>query len=776
MPTSPVPNNLPKLTQPLYGRQSEFQQAWELLQNHRVVTFTGPAGVGRSFLALHLAQAHLQDFPGGVYFVRLRTEPIALNAIVRAVGAEDNPQKTLVESVCARLSGGASLLVLDGATLAHQMTEFIPSLLEGAPEMRILVTADELLYLPGEQIVVVPPLALPQPDPHARSETMLEYLQRIPAVSMFVQLAQAANPAFRLEPEQSNQVVALCNLVGGLPLGLQLAAAQCSRMPLEQILAGLQAARQAKPQGSEAQVMTDVLDWSVGLLDEAARNLLFDLSVFNGNFSPQAVPPICAVKAASQADLQPHLAALRSHALLREEPSGNPSEGRYYLPAAVQIYALEHLRLSGRAEALHNQHALYYVQWAEQAEAGLKGPEQPQCLNLFEMEYTNLCAAIQWATQPAQAELAVRLAGTLTLFWIIRSYFREALACLDPVLELAHSASDQTSAKAFNGAGVMASGLGNYESARLYFHQALARARIGKDQVMTARVLNNLGIVAGERAEYSQASHFFAEALEIQQAIGDQWGACNVQMNLGIVENHRGEHALARQHFEQCLEFARQAGVQNLIALNLDNLGEALINLGELELARSRFEESLRLARELENQETISHALGGLGKSAFFQGNLDEALGYIQEALAVLNNIGYQTGLAGALHWQGEIYCAQGKQAEAAEALIASLKRGSALGLRKEVCQTLVCLARLALLCQGPERAARLLGAAEHLRQEIELTFGLPEQELRQHTQEEASSQLGEAAWRAAWEEGLELTLKQAVALGLQPAASTDAG
>jgi predicted ATPase/transcriptional regulator with XRE-family HTH domain len=751
----------------LVGREREVAAVCALLRRAegRLVTISGPGGVGKTRLAQGVAAALAADFSGvaWVELAPLRDPALAPGAVAHALGVPEGGERSATDALIAAIGERDLLLVLDNCEHVLPAMPAIGLLLAACPRLVVLATSRARLRLRGEREFPLGPLALPAVA--GADSVPLAGLAGVAAVRLFVERAQAVQPEFAFTEDNASAVAAICRRLDGLPLALELAAAWAKMLPPAALLTRLEErlpllAGGARDLPPRQRTMGDAIAWSHELLSPAEQRLFRRLAVFDGGFG------LDAAEAVAGADGGPALvddvAALLDHSLLQriEGPGGEP---RFRMLETIREYGLERLAASGEGDPVRDAHAAYCLHLAESAEVGMQGTEQVRWLDRLEADHDNLRAALCWLPARGQVEEALRLAGAVWFFRWIRGYHAESRAQYETLLSLP-AASERTvaRAKALNGLGVTALSLGDRDLAVASHEEALAIGRMRGDETVEAFSLACLAAAVGDRARHDALA---SESLALSRKRGDRWG---IQMALGLLAFgalQRNDTSRAENLYGESLAIERGLGVRWPTALTLDSLGWLALECGDDRRARALFEEALTLMDEIGDRRDRPDALAGLGRALLRQGDLAGAVSRYEESLVLAREIGEQQGVALALFWLGHARWKQGDLDAAEPLLRQALERYDAMELLANVAACLEALAIVAAARDETERAARLFGASVGLQQRIGAPIPRPDRF------ETAAEFIPESPLdRAACDAGRALSREQAVAEALAPA------
>jgi predicted ATPase/Tfp pilus assembly protein PilF len=776
-------HNLPAQRVRLIGRERERGAITALLRRDdvRLVTLTGPGGTGKTRLSQQVTADLCDEFADGAVFVELAPigDPaLVVSTIAQALDVKESGAQPLAGSLKVYLRDKHMLLVLDNFEQIVAAAPLVSELLAAAPRLKMLVTSRVPLHLDEEHEYQAPPLALPD----LKTLPPLDQLIQYPAVTLFMERAQAVKPDFQITGENAQAVAAICARLDGLPLAIELAAARSKLLPPRALLARLDRRLSVLTGGAREltvrqQTLRGAIAWSYDLLDEAERTLFRRLAVFVGDCTLEAMEAICGAMGDRRVALPDVVASLIDKSLLRRQPeetgeiAGQP---RFTMLETIREYAREQMAASGEAEALRKAHAEYYLALVERLEPQLMGPEQAACMDLLELDHDQLRAALAWSRERARgAELGLRLATALWWFWGQRGYLSEGRGWLESTLAAAQALPrtrtlDALRAKALYRAGVLAWYQSDHERAIALCEESLQIAQALGDGQGIAWALHNLGRVAYLQGDYPRAVPLLEQSLAGFREAGDNWGIPWSLDVLGQAAVARGDYGQAERLWTESLELRQSIGDVQGIPWPLNNLGEVAAARGEYARARTLFEESLALFREQGVTRPIQWVLDNLGQVALAEGDYGRATSLFEESLATFRELGEKEGAAHALAHLGEAALSQDDQVGAAPLLEESLELFRDVGARHGISRALQQMARAAYLKGDNMRAARLFGVVSVLREAMGAPFRPVVRKQYESTVAATRAQLDEASFTSAWAQGRAMSLEQAIAYALR--------
>ncbi|MCU0490327.1 MAG: tetratricopeptide repeat protein [Chloroflexaceae bacterium] len=777
-PAAPRTHNLPAQLTSFIGRERECATVIELVTTQRLVTLTGTGGNGKTRLALHVAEQLVGRYPAGVWLVELSalSDPALVpQALASVLEVREAPGSDMLTTLVDSLQEKHLLLLLDNCEhLVETCAQLVAHLLSACPRLHLLATSREALRVRGEHPWRVPGLALPD----AQAAPPVEALGAYEAVRLFVERAQVQQPSFTLTAHNGRWVAEICQRLDGIPLAIELAAARVGLLTIEQLAARLDHMLGLLTHGERTraprhQTLRATLDWSYSLLNQDEQQLFARLAVFAGGWTLEAAEAVTASGTVAANGVLDLLAHLVDKSLVSIEMTGTGGV-RYYLLETIRAYGQMQLETKGELAVIARQHAHYYLTLAEQAEHGMKGPDQQEWLERLEQEFSNLRTALRWSLATGETELGLRLAASLARFWLIRGYFAEGGGWFETLLaQDIDNIPTSLRSQALKLAGTLHGSQGDNQRATALFEEGLALARQQNDWQTVASLLNNLGVLALLQDNYQHAVTLLEEALSLNRTLGNLHSIITTLGNLGGVALAQGDWQRATTWTEEGLPLARRVGNTHFIANFILNLGEAATAQGNSKRALQLLEESLMLAREIKSPATTADVLRSLAFALICTGEHERPAKLIEESLTIRQQLHDQRGTAESLNALALVADLQGDDERAATQYRESLLICSQINYKTLGVLCLKGLAHLAQQQGQPERAAHLWGAAESLHE----TIGQPRTPVAYALYDDSMAQghvaCSDPPLAAAWAAGRAMSFKQAVAFALGEATPT---
>ncbi len=833
-------NNLPNPLASFVGRAREIAAICTLLRHNgvRLLTLTGPGGVGKTRLAIRVAETLEPAFADGVAFVSLApvaNPELVAPTVAQTLGIREAGSGLVIERLKSSLQVRHLLLVLDNFEHLAGAAPLVAELLATCPGLQVLVTSRALLRVSGEQVFLVPPLLLP--DAHAPAHRVAE----AEAVQLFVDRARAVAPAFALTKENAPAIAAVCARLDGLPLAIELAAARTQLLSPATLLSRLATRLPLltggpRDQPARLQTMRDAIAWSYDLLDEPEQRLFRRLAVFVGGFTLEAAEAVAGglesgteglgrfrhpIPVASDTfSVRAGVAALVTQSLVcwlnlpNDELSTNaPRAG---MLETVREFALERLEACGEAEVVRARHAAHFLALAETVEAERIGSSPVRVEHRLGPERDNFRAALRWLRVQGDIERGLQLASALWPLWLEHGDLSEGRTQLAAVLALPDAAAHRKAwAKATWVAGALAQALGDpdqavtlserahavcrelgddrgaaaalytlgldamvrgiYGRAEGYLAESLALFRATGDARAGSWALRHLGSVAYRHGDLARAEAYATEGLALVQATGSRLDMARLLHTLGIAVAHRGDLGRAIRLWEESLVHYQAVGDRWGVADALASLGDAARQQGDLLQAATLLEESLALLRDIGDPEGTALVLGRIGWVARANGDLPEAERRFEEGLAIARAHDEQAGSIWTLLGKGTVMLERGEIRGAAALLLESLRLAWKLEDQVSIAAALERCAHLAAASDQRVRAVRLLASAGAIREVM--GHSLLPADAAEHWRLAAELRvvLGGERFMAAWAEGRLMTSGEARSEAAQVATASRA-
>jgi non-specific serine/threonine protein kinase len=748
----------------------------------------------------------IEQFKKGVWLVELAplADPaLVVQAVATTFQVREAAGRTLLDLLVDYLGPKSLLLMLDNCEhLVTACAQLAGALLRSCPNLKILATSRAALGVAGEVTYHVPPLSRPDP----KRVQSLEQLRQFEAVQLFVERSVSSQPQFALTDANGRAVADICHRLDGIPLAIELAAARVKVLTVDQIATRLQDRFRLLTGGSGTglphhQTLQATIDWSYGLLSEEERVLLRRLSAFAGGFILEAAEAVCAGGTVEPEDVLDLLTSLVDKSLV--VAGGLNGDVRHLLLETIRQYSLEKLAESTEVPAVRGLHMAWYLDLAERAEPELLGPDQAAWLDRLETEHDNFRAALEWTASGARdAEARLRLAGALHRFWLTRGHLTEGRNWLESAIEEPGGTASPARVKALYAGGVLAFDQADYARADTLLEESLALSRPGSDKVPIARALTYLALIHRHRGDYPRAVLLLEESVALCRAAGHKWDLAQALRSLALAVRRMGDYDRATALLEESLPLWREAGDKSGLAKSLLSLGVVARLQGNLPRARTLLEESLALNRDLGHKSELAEALLSLGTVVknegdyaratslyeeclvlsremglrllvaavlvnlanvrHYLGDDDRASALAEEAKAQLSALGAKQQLAICLWTLGNVAFARGEGEQAITLYRESLRLHRTLGDTGGIAECLEALACVAAAAKQATPAARLLGAAEALREAIRMPVSLSDRPAYDHCRVAIQDLLPQEAFAAAWARGRKASLEEA--------------
>ena len=632
--TKEVSSNIPVPLTSFIGRQKELKEIAKLLSSSRLLTLTGPGGVGKTRLAIQTAHDSIKKFKDGVFWVGLvglSDANLIPQEIAQSINVREVSNEPLMNTLKDYLKLKDLLLILDNCEhLIEASAQYAEQLLAGCAKLKILATSRERLGLFNETTWPVPSLPLPEIQRTPSPKELGEYA----SVALFAERAHAINSDFLLTAQNATSIAQICQRLDGIPLAIELAAARIKVLSVDEIASHLTDRFSLLTSGSRTalprqQTLRATIDWSYDLLTEPERILFRRLAVFAGSFTLEGIEEVCSQEM-NRRDLLDLLGRLVDKSLVLVDVASSKTETRYRLLETIREYARQKMDEAGETTELWNRHLAYFVGLAEEAEKNTFGADSVRYHQRLDQELDDVRTAMKWSIQAHQATMAYHLAAALFLFWYNRSPLGgEWLGQLNKALSLPEGL-ERTSAR--------------------------------------AKALNAMGFFYWADAIPVNPRRELAEALSIGRELGDQVIIARSLCNLGLIEGMEGRYMEARSLFEQSLELFRGLGFHNTEYIwPLTFLGDADFNLNDLEGALRHYGESISALREIKDRNFLAYVVRRMGQLKWYQGEYEKAALFCRESLTFNQELGDERGVIASISAFAGLATAQGRLAPAVQ-------------------------------------------------------------------------------------------------------------
>jgi len=769
------PNNLPVQVTSFIGRERELAAIDRRLATARLLTLTGPGGAGKTRLALHAAADVLETFSNGAWLAELApiSDPAQVPAgVAAALRVREQSGERSLDTLIEALRSRRLLLILDNCEhVIDACARLAEAILRASSTVTIIATSREALNIPGETLVPVPSLELPEPGATLTPDQLAGY----EAIRLFIERASAVIPGFAITEENADDVLRICRRLDGIPLALELAAARLRSLTVAEVAQRLDdrfrllvgGGRTAMPR---QQTLRALIDWSYELLTEPERTVLRRLSVFVGPWVLDAAEAVCADGDIRRDEVLDHVAHLVDKSLLEAREAGRTT--RYRMLDSVREYAREKLLDAGEALAIRRRHFDHFlavaerVTWDPQARSSSAGDPR------IDRDYDDVIAALRWIQQePDAAESELRLAAAMLGPASFagrtaepRRVIEHALARGDPY---AHSL---VRARGLLAAAALAGMQGDFDAAGRRAHESVEMLRALGERRELAMALMTLGRSIG-RADAEAARAAGAESRALFEALGERWGLGMANFLEGDGALERGDYAAARVRLTESVDHFRATGDQDMSSSGLLGLGRIACVEGDPSRGRALAEEALELRRHERSPSKwrIAIALNSLAEILRCAGRPADARPYVEEALPMYREIDDDAGVAWSLHNLAHLALAAGDHGRARAEFNESLSVRARSGSGAELAASLAGLAAVAVREGRLEEAARLHGAAADLLARGHLVLAPADEEIRAGDLETLRSRLGRR-FDALIEEGRAVDARALIAEIVAPA------
>lgn len=737
------PNNLPVQLTSFVGRVHELGEVKRSLDTTHLLTLTGPGGTGKTRLSLQVAAEVLEAFGDGAWLVELAplSDPgLLTQTVAAALGVREQPGRPISDVLTDYLHAKNLLLILDNCEhLIDACAQLADRLLRTCPHLRILTSSRESLGIAGETSYRVP--SLPVPD--WRQANAYQVILESDCVRLFVDRAVAAQNRFRLTEKNAGAIAQICARLDGIPLAIELAAARVKVFTPEQIAARLDDRFRLLTGGSRTalprqQTLRALIDWSYDMLPEAEQVLLRRLSVFSGGWTFEAAEGVCE----GDDEVLDSLSHLVDKSLVAADEQDQ--DVRYRLLETIRQYARDKLLESGESAPLRDRHLNFFLKFAEEGELKLASAEGFDWMRRLESEHDNLRSALEWGLDK-QPDLALRMSGALMFFWNQKGFASEGRGWLEAALarvealpaaegEMARSRL-AARGKALTGMSMELTAMGDMTGARRYAEEGARIQRELGDRARLAQALFIGSMAARGLNDPVAALASGRESVALLRALGDKWGLASVLGSFAtVVASAEHDFVTARTYLEESVRLFDEIGAKQASGAPLFGLGLTAYLQGDYEAARAAYQKSFNICIEYGIRHRANMARSGLADVAWQQRKYQESLRLYREAIKEWQQMGNPGAIGRCLECIAFVFVNQTRTEPQAD--------------------------RSAQF----RRAARILGAAQALREQV--NSPMTPYERTEYDREVASLRevLDETSLASAWTEGRSMTMGQAIA------------
>jgi predicted ATPase/class 3 adenylate cyclase len=591
--TLDVPTNLPLTLTSFVGREGELVELGSLLDRARLVTLVGPGGTGKTRLALEAAARRVQHHRDGVFFVDLssiRDPDLVPFSVAKVLGAKELPGRPALDTVTAHLADRRSLLLLDNFEQVVGAAHAVSEVLRAAPNVQVVATSRIRLGLAGEQEYPVPPLRVPAANDDLRRLAANE------AVALFTERARAVRPAFELTEANGSAVAEICARLDGLPLAIELAAAQLRVLSPHELLARLEhrlPLRTGAGNVPERQrTLRDTIEWSYELLDARQRALFARLAVFAGGATLTAIEAVCNPEVDLGVDTLDAVTSLVDHSLVRRDDEAQGS--RFAMLDTIREYAAERLAGDDDIGETERQHAEFFVAMAQEWGPHVRSSQAPTATAILERDYDNIRAAVAWAHRADRADIGLRAAAPMWMFWVEHGPVHDGRRAVDALLSLRSAAPrDSIRRAALEALGSLSYWEGDYGPSEQAYGEALQLSReLGEARGM-AEAFKNLAYVAGATGDPERALSLAEAARTAAREAGDVALAAEAAGLVGLSLSREGDHEGALAATQEALEGFEAEGISYWANQMRSRLGSIYLRMEDLDRAEALLRTSL---------------------------------------------------------------------------------------------------------------------------------------------------------------------------------------
>jgi predicted ATPase/AraC-like DNA-binding protein len=803
-------NNLPFALTEFVGREGEIEKINNLLDCVRLVTLTGSGGIGKTRLAVQVASMRLYKYSDGVFFIPLSTATNAdsiMENIAKSLNIPEVKGQHIYDTLKGSLYGKKCLIILDNFEHVINAASIVSKLLISTSGLTILVTSREPLRISGEHLFCVPPLEFVNFGEKAAIEKLIQQ----PAVTLFLLRAKAVKPDFKITKKNAKEIIELCAYLEGIPLAIELAAANIEQISVHKMLHQSQNRLMWLNNGAcdleyRQRTLKDTIEWGYNLLNEAQKKLFRRLSVFTGKFDLKSAQAVTNCKNDIENLFETMVSLLSKSFLTKVTEIADESEDRFNMLETIREYAGELLSISGEENYIKDCYSNYYLSLAIEADFNMNGQERQRWLSELEFSHSNIINALRYLQITNSLQKEIKLTGAMGYFWEVRGYWNEGISILESLVQrYGSSIESKDYVKVYEWLGRLTHLQGNPEKSISIFRKSLSLAReigdsMGEAAIQyklslavsmlgnleeeeklangslniyyqigykpgIAEVLQHLSLLYYRKGDYVKAEEYSNESLKICRQLKDKWGIARALWRLGFVARGKGVFDEAAKMINEYLTYCEELDDKEGIANALISIAELSRSQSEYDIAENYYMKALNLSYELGYKAITARVLKDIGEINRYRGDFNKAMELYKESLALSEEIGSSGDIAWLYRNIAELELKTGNFLKAEELYIKGL---NVFCDSKEntIMFVFLVLGGLAGVCaklEKPDRAARLFGAADRLFNVVgNLTS---KDDISEYTTRltELQNIMDEGEFHKAWREGSRMSMEMAI-------------
>jgi predicted ATPase/class 3 adenylate cyclase len=626
-----TPNNLPTQLTSFVGREDAVTEAKRLLAGTRLLTLTGPGGIGKTRLSLQIAAEVVQSFPDGVYFVQLsavRDPELIASVVAQAIGISVPGNRMPIEAVTEHLRDRKVLLVLDNLEqLLPHGAPVVAQLLQSSAGVKAVASSRAALHVYGEQEMAIEPLRLPD----LRALPSLAALSQYEAVKLFIERAVAARHDFQVTNENAPAIAGICERVDGLPLAIELAAARVKLFNPQALLARLETSASVLGAGARdlpgrQQTLKGAIAWSYDMLDEPQRRLFSRFSVFARGAGIEQAEAVCGPADELGVEVLTGLDELADQSLLRRLPDFD--EPRLLMLHVIREFAAEQLQAAGEADAIRDRHADTFAALAEAAAPNFLGREQKTWLDRLERDHDNFRAAFDWSIAHGDTLRALRLGAAFWRFWQMRGHLREGKMRLDAILAMPRTADfPKQRLAALEALGGVVYWIGDMPAAQVVYDDILESVRPTGDAAVIAKACYNAAFPRMvNQSDLDGGIALLREALDLYRGLGDDTGVARTQWAVASGMHYQERFDEASIALDEAIPLFRKIGDRFSLGWALHTRTVIAVREKRGEAAERFACEGMQVFRDAGDLSGMALLLDDAASAALLAGNRERAL------------------------------------------------------------------------------------------------------------------------------------------------------